>query len=181
MPSKPPPQIEVRFDLKLQKLMIRFWKENHAKDYEKKNTESHFLPEGGRCDVYLPIPSTMRYIRACSEEFAIAFTSAEAAKKWSASSILGHQRIHNKLEVSIKRNRTDSELNKLLAPDVAARLNVAKAAIKDDKLAPRHRDRSFSPVRLNLAKAAIKDDKLAPRRRDRSFSPGPPPTSMVPI
>jgi hypothetical protein len=142
---QPQPQLEVRFDLMRRELMIRFWTEKHAKDYQMKNPEAHFFADARRTDVYLPILPSMRYIRACSEELAICFTTPEAAQKWSERSILGHQRHYNKTEVSIKRNRTAAELDTLLRPSKDAVPNKAKGGKKDGRLPSRQRDRPTSP------------------------------------
>jgi hypothetical protein len=149
------PQLEVRFDLVRRELMIRFWTEKHAKDYQMKNPEAHFFADARRTDVYLPILQGMRYIRACSEEFAICFTTPEAAQKWSERSILGHQRHYNKTEVSIKRNRTAAELDMLLGPNKDAVPDKAKEGKKDGR-PPSQRDRPISPGPATPSKLGVK-------------------------
>lgn len=108
--------LDVRFELERNELMIEFTSESRARAYQEKNPESRIFAEGSNHErrVWLPMLPSMKYIRACSDGFAVGFASEEAAKRWCDRLIVGRASSRNKKEVFVIRNWDGLELDELL-------------------------------------------------------------------
>jgi hypothetical protein len=111
--------LEVRFELERHELMIDFTSESRARAYQKKNPESRIFAEGSNQErrVWLPMLPSMKYIRGCTEGFAIGFASEDAAKRWCDRLIIGHVSSRNKKEVYVIRDWDGWKLDELLRSD----------------------------------------------------------------
>lgn len=111
--------LEVQFELERHELMIDFTSESRATAYQKKNPESRIFAEGSNHErrVWLPMLPSMKYIRGCTEGFAIGFTLEEAAKRWCDRLIIGHVSSRNKKEVYVIRDWDGWKLDELLRSD----------------------------------------------------------------
>jgi hypothetical protein len=108
--------LDVHFELERNELMIDFTSESRARAYQEKNPESRIFAEGSNHErrVWLPMLPSMKYIRACSEGFAVGFASEETARRWCDRLIVGRVPSRNKKEVYVIRDWDDSKLDKLL-------------------------------------------------------------------
>jgi|ERR1700722_3221369 hypothetical protein len=116
--DRPKLWLEVQFELERRELMIDFASESRARAYQKKNPESRIFAEGSNHErrVWLPMSPSMKYIRGCTDGFAIGFASEEAAKRWCDRLIIGRVS-RNKKEVNVIRDWDAWTLDDLLRYD----------------------------------------------------------------
>ena len=117
-PDQKSVQLEVRFELQRKELMIDFESAERAAAYQMKNREGRILHNGNyhRRRVWLPMWSSMRYIRGCPEGFSIAFESEEDARAWDKQLMIG--KIYKK-EVMILRDWDKATLDDKLQTETS--------------------------------------------------------------
>ncbi len=95
--------------------MICFETREQALAYQLKNPEGRILFDKGECKVWLPICSSMKYLRSSSLGMVIIFESKDTAKAWAQRSILGEEMSSGEeVGVSISRDWSFKELQKLI-------------------------------------------------------------------
>lgn len=82
-------QIQVRYDLFLEKLIFVFETEDLAQRYQAKNPTARILQGYGSTHVLLPTPPGMRYIEMSVAGMLVGFHSTEEAQKWDIQVRIG--------------------------------------------------------------------------------------------